>query len=628
MNRGVAIFNTLNLLNAINISAISEPNSPWLVNEDIIFENNKVINIPSGVLLANSNGTGVSGYDTRKSVNIKFKNMLFDKFQSDAGTRRLLITNGVEDATFDRVTQIDTDLAANRLMDIARPSDYRIKITNSIVGMGTDYQIFSSYGFGRCGLNWATGGTDNNLPCNPNGQWDVSNNIFVRYNTDALVNPPANNCDAAVGYNAVGFVNLAGGNYNLTGTGACYSGQTNIGADIPTLNQRTACTISGLGTSCNSPTQSAYSARSANLSLTTPIEVENFDNGGQSVAYNDTLGTTSSGAYRSSPVESVDVLANASASNGFTIFEAGAGEWLEYTVNVPSTATYTFAVRYSSQFNNGKFHLEVCDANGTGVANCVSSAQMTANSTGSWSTFADLTTSMSLTAGNGKILRLVMDTNSPDGCGCVVANFDRINASVLTAPTAPTGLIGSILSTTSLKLDWTDASNNEANFIVQRCSGSTCTNFVTVAGGTLAANTITFTNTGLTNGTTYRYRIGATNAVGTNYSNIATITVGIPAVPGSMTATAVAGRLANLAWTSTANNVTNFQVQRCQGTTTTCTATAGTWTNVSLTIPRTQLTYQDSGLTAGLTYRYRVRAVNGAGNSAYRLTASTITALP
>jgi hypothetical protein len=378
----------------------------------------------------------------------------------------------------------------------------------------------------------------------------------------------------------------------------------------------------------NVATQSAYSARSANLSLTTPIEVENFDNGGQSVAYNDTFGATSSGAYRSSPVEAVDVLANASASNGFAIFEAGAGEWLEYTVNVPSTATYTFAVRYSSQFNNGKFHLEVCDANGTGVANCVSSAQMTANSTGSWSTFADLTTSISLTAGNGKILRLVMDTNSPDGCGCVVANFDRINASVLTAPTAPTGLIASILSTTSLKLDWTDASNNEANFVVQRCSGATCTNYATVAGGTLAANTITFTDTGLTNGTTYRYRIGATNAVGTNYSNIATITVGIPAVPGSMTSTAAAGKLANLTWTSTANNVTNFQVQRCQGTTTTCTATSTNWVNVSLTIPRTQLTYQDSGLTAGLTYRYRVRAVNGAGNSAYRLTTSTITALP
>lgn len=615
--------------NAINISAISEVNSPWSVNEDIIFENNKVINMPSGVLLANANGTNVSDYDTRKSINIKFKNMLFDKFNEVDYQRRLFITNGVEDASFDRITQIDTNLATGRLAFIARPSDYRINLTNSIVGMGTDYQIFSSYGWGRCALNWGTGGTGNADPCTPNGQWNVSNNIFVRYNTNPLITPPANNCDAAVGFNAVGFLDLAGGNYRLTGSGACYQGQTNIGADIATLDLRTFCTASGLATGCATGTQTPYSARASNLTLATQIEVENFDNGGQGVAYNDTtVNPTRSSAYRSSPIENVSIQARATASNGFAVFEASAGEWLEYTVNVPSTGNYLFSVRYASEFVNGKFHLEVCNANGTGVTNCVSSPQLTALSTGNWGAFAEVTTTMSLTAGNGKILRLVLDTNSPDGCGCIVANFDRITASELILPTAPSNLVGTVLSTTSVKLDWTDNSSNEGTFLVQRCTGSACTNYTTVAGGGVAPNTITFTDTGVPAGTINRYRIGAINGAGATYSNVITITVAVPTAPTGLTAAAAAGRLANLSWSSSANNVTNFQVQRCTGTTATCTSTSTNWTNVSTTVSRTATTYQDSGLTAGTAYRYRIRAVNGAGNSAYALTTSTITALP
>lgn len=404
--------------NAININTIAEFGSPWSVNEDIVFENNKVFEIPSGVLVSSANGTGVTDYTARKSQNIRFKNMLFDKFQPNAA-RRLFIANGVEEAIFDRVTQIDTNLTTSRLMEFASPNNYGLQITNSIVGMGTDYQIFSSYGLGRCALNWGTGGSATS-PCTPNGQWNVGNNIFVRYNNDPLINPPANNCDSAVGYNAVGFVNLANGDYRLSGSGACYQGQTNIGADIPVLDQSTACTVSGIGTNCggSSSSQTPYPGPNAPNAPTT-VEVENFDKGGQGVAYNENNGNTGSSVYRSNPVEAVDIQSRSTASNGYAVFEASAGEWLEYTVNFPTSGIYDLGVTYASEFNNGKFHVEIDGSDVTG--------QLTANSTGNWGTFQTLTkTGVNVSAGT-HVVRLSLDVNSPDSCGCVVANFDKLS---------------------------------------------------------------------------------------------------------------------------------------------------------------------------------------------------------
>ena len=172
-------------------------------------------------------------------------------------------------------------------------------------------------------------------------------------------------------------------------------------------------------------TQTPYPGPTPNAP--TVIEAENFDNGGQGVAYNENFGITGSGVYRSNPVEAVDIQARATASNGYAVFEAAAGEWLEYTVNIPVTRKYNIGVKYSSEFNNGKFRIEDCGSDPNNN-NCTDiTGLFTANSTGSWGTFQTLTklSLQPLSAGT-HILRLVMVTNSPDSCGCVVANFDAI----------------------------------------------------------------------------------------------------------------------------------------------------------------------------------------------------------
>lgn len=90
-------------------------------------------------------------------------------------------------------------------------------------------------------------------------------------------------------------------------------------------------------------------------------------------------------------------------------------------------------------------------------------------------------------------------------------------------PDAPTNLMATAISKSQINLNWTDNSTNETGFYIERCKGSTCTNFVRIA--TVGPNLTTFANTGLAKGTTYRYRVQAYNASGVSaYSNIAAAT--------------------------------------------------------------------------------------------------------
>ncbi|WP_221029082.1 chondroitinase-B domain-containing protein [Actomonas aquatica] len=71
---------------------------------------------------------------------------------------------------------------------------------------------------------------------------------------------------------------------------------------------------------------------------------------------------------------------------------------------------------------------------------------------------------------------------------------------------APTGVAATTASSTAINLTWTDAADNESGYIVERRTGSG--DFTTIA--TLAANSNSFSDTGLTAATTYDYRVSAT----------------------------------------------------------------------------------------------------------------------
>jgi hypothetical protein len=91
------------------------------------------------------------------------------------------------------------------------------------------------------------------------------------------------------------------------------------------------------------------------------------------------------------------------------------------------------------------------------------------------------------------------------------------------SPVAPGNLRAAAASRTKIQLNWSDNSNNETGFQIERCKGNRCTNFARV--GTVGANATSFTDAGLSRGTAYTYRVRAVNEVGASpFSNTATAT--------------------------------------------------------------------------------------------------------
>jgi len=87
-----------------------------------------------------------------------------------------------------------------------------------------------------------------------------------------------------------------------------------------------------------------------------------------------------------------------------------------------------------------------------------------------------------------------------------------------TVPAAPTGLAATALSSSQIRLTWTDNATNETSFELQESPDGVT--FGVTSGG-YAPNTTSSTRIALTESTTYYYRVRAINASGASaYSNI------------------------------------------------------------------------------------------------------------
>ena len=78
-------------------------------------------------------------------------------------------------------------------------------------------------------------------------------------------------------------------------------------------------------------------------------------------------------------------------------------------------------------------------------------------------------------------------------------------------PAAPSGLVATATSSTQMSLAWTDNASNETGFKLER-SPDGSTGWTQIA--TPAANAASYSDTGLSAGTIYHYRLRATNAAG------------------------------------------------------------------------------------------------------------------
>lgn len=185
-----------------------------------------------------------------------------------------------------------------------------------------------------------------------------------------------------------------------------------------------------------------------------------------------------------------------------------------------------------------------------------------------------------------------------------------------TKPTTPTALTAAVVSNNQVNLSWmasTDAVG-VTGYRIERCIGTTCTNYVQIATSTTPA----YSNTGLTAATSYRYRVRANDAAGnlSSYSSVVTAVTQAtdtqaPTAPSSLTATATSSTQIAVNWSVSTDNVgvTAYRVERCQE------AGCSNFAQIA-TVPAN--TFNDNGLASGANYTYRVRAQDAANNlSAY-----------
>jgi uncharacterized delta-60 repeat protein len=126
------------------------------------------------------------------------------------------------------------------------------------------------------------------------------------------------------------------------------------------------------------------------------IQAEDFDNGGQGISYNDANPNINTfGYYRGTGVDMHGVTEDGT----YAIVDYGPGEWLEYTVDVPTSGTYHLNVRASSGASGVlRFSSDGSDLGTVPVS-----------FTGGWDSYQTFSRDVTLSAGT-HVIRMAMDS--------------------------------------------------------------------------------------------------------------------------------------------------------------------------------------------------------------------------
>jgi hypothetical protein len=183
-----------------------------------------------------------------------------------------------------------------------------------------------------------------------------------------------------------------------------------------------------------------------------------------------------------------------------------------------------------------------------------------------------------------------------------------------TVPGVPTNTVA-IAGPGTVTVNWLAPTSNGNSpitaYTVQRSTSAT-TGFATVQ--TVSGSTFSHLSTGLTNGTTYYFRVYATNAVGDGATTavvnaIPTAGATVPGAPLSVVATP-SDLAVTVTWAVPASNggsaITSYNVERS-------TLPASGFVTIGTVTASSAHSFLSTGLTGGTTYYFRVTALNGIG---------------
>ena len=174
-----------------------------------------------------------------------------------------------------------------------------------------------------------------------------------------------------------------------------------------------------------------------------------------------------------------------------------------------------------------------------------------------------------------------------------------------TAPTVPAGLTATAVSTSQINLSWSASTDS---------GGSGLAGYKVYRGGVQIATTTasSYSDSGRAAATQYCYAVAAYdnagNASAQSSQACATTPESLPVAPSALTATAISSNQINLVWTDNSNDETSFKIERAF-------TASGPWSQAA-TVGAGATSYSNTSLACDTQYYYRVRATNGAGDSA------------
>ncbi|MBU6240488.1 MAG: fibronectin type III domain-containing protein, partial [Acidobacteria bacterium] len=229
---------------------------------------------------------------------------------------------------------------------------------------------------------------------------------------------------------------------------------------------------------------------------------------------------------------------------------------------------------------------------------------------------------------NGTAYEFVVAAVNANGAGADSAWSASVTPAEL--PNSPSGLTATA-GNAQVSLSWTAPAGNGSavqSYKVEM-SANGGVSWTTIEAANAAT---TYIATGLTNGTTYVFRVSATNAVGTGvYGSLAAATPATVATAPTNLAIATGDGFVSLSWLAPVSNgglpTTHYVVEQWNAGTSTWDQICGVTGEPSCTAALTRVV---TGLTNGVTHDFRVAAVNARGTGAYatQSAAASIGAVP
>jgi uncharacterized protein YjdB len=293
-----------------------------------------------------------------------------------------------------------------------------------------------------------------------------------------------------------------------------------------------------------STTQTPYPTGTA-WAVPGTIEAENFDNGGEGVAFHDNDAVNSGGQGRTN----LGVDTENCSEGGLNIGWTNTGEWYEYTVNVAAAGNYNIDVRTASIFAGGTFHIEFGGVDKTGL--------MTTTNTGAWQTWTTISkTNVALSAGV-QVMRIYLD-NANYNINNVTITSAGGNVPVTGVAVSPTSASVNVGATTQLTATVapSNATNKTVSWSTSNAAVATVNSSGLVSGVAAGTATITVTTQDGNKTATSAITVNAVSGTITCYRAPGAITVN-----GSLTETGwVVTRAFSKTTTGSPNNTATFGV--------------------------------------------------------------------